>query len=211
MSDFAEADQVSQKLISVQATIFLLAVYFLSAALDVIDLLGGTSDPPAIAGFACSIRSLALVTIPSISGRSAQSLADQCLGAAREPTFSMIFFSVKMTMAILAFVVLWGFVYWRPDGFRELTDYYGKRFGEPGGYRNELRTFVKKSLGVIFFLFCCLLLASFGASEPGLKFALALKFVVEDGLAIAIPAVMLDVTAKAFLFIAFSLTHKTRR
>jgi hypothetical protein len=53
-------------------------------------------------------------------------------------------------------------------------------------------------------LFCCLLLASVGASELALRFAVPLKFVVEDGLAVANPAVALDITAKAFLFISLA-------
>jgi hypothetical protein len=160
MADFGDVDQLSQKLISANATIFLLVVYFLSAALDVINLLGATVDPQAVAHFACSIWPLAVVGMPKVSGRSSQFVADQCFGEAREPTISIIFFSIKLTMATLAFVILWGFVSWRPEAFRAVRDSYWQPFKVPGGYRKEIRTFGRNSLGVMFFLFCCLLLAS---------------------------------------------------
>jgi hypothetical protein len=208
VTDFGDVDRVSQKLISANATIFLLAVYLLCAALDVINLLGAAADPQAVARFACSLRPFAIVALPDSLGRSAQFVADQCSGEVREPTISIIFLSIKLTMAVLAFIVLWGFVCWRPEGFRAVSDNYRQRFEEPGGYRKELKKFSINSLGILFFLFCCLLLASVGASERTLRFAVTLKIVVEDGLAVAIPAVALDVTAKAFLF--FSLAGANR-
>jgi hypothetical protein len=207
MSDFGYVGQVSQKPLAGRATGFLLIVYFLSAALEIIDLLGTAINPVAVSDFACSIQAFAIIQIPDMSGHSSPFVTDPCLGAAHEPTFSLIFLSVKLTMAIFAFAILWGFVGWRPDGFCALRDDYWQRFGAPGGYRNELKTFGRNSFGVIFFLSSCLLLACICASIPELSFALALKFIVEDGLAVAIPAVALDVTARALLFVSFAWGH----
>jgi hypothetical protein len=127
MTDFGDVDQVSQKLISANATIFLLAVYFLCASLDVFNLLGGTVDPQAVGRFACSLRPLAIVAVPDVSGRATKFVADQCSGEAREPTISIIFLSIKLTVGVLAFIVLWGFAYWRPEAFRAVSDNYWQR------------------------------------------------------------------------------------
>jgi hypothetical protein len=210
MIDFDESELSAPKLISLHASIFLLAIYFLSAGLDVADSFLAIADPEPVTKFACAIRPLAIVPVPNLSKLSPYWLADQCLGGLREPAISMIFFSVKLTMALVAFFVLWGFLFWSPKEFWLLKDFYWQRFRAPGGYRKELKSFSGTSIGIIAFLTCCLLLASVSASDPKAGFILASKFVVEDGLAIAIPGMMFDAVVRAFLFISFAWLYRNQ-
>jgi hypothetical protein len=60
MADFDDGVQDGQKLVSIYATVFVLAVYVLSAGLDVIDLFLVVADPKLVARLACSIQPFAL-------------------------------------------------------------------------------------------------------------------------------------------------------
>jgi hypothetical protein len=201
--DFGDSEVDRQRLVSVYATVFLLAVYILSAGLDVADLFWSIVAPKSVAKLACQIQPLALVAIPF---SSLSTISDACLGEFRYPAISLTFFSVKLTMALLAFVVLW--VCWNPDGIKAMRDIYWLRFKAPGGYRKELKLFAKNSAGMFVFLTCCFLLASISAADPKMSFALGGKLVLEDGLAIAMPVLAMGFIAKAFVFSFFAWTHR---
>jgi hypothetical protein len=201
--DFSDREVDKLRLSSVYGGAFLLAVYPLSAALDVADLFLAIVAPGSVAKLACEIQPLALVAIPF---SSLSPISDPCRGEFHEPAISLIFFSVKLTMAFLAFAVLW--VCWNPDGFRSMRDIYWRRFKATGGYRKELKSFARNSSGIIIFLTCCFLLASIDAADPSMRFILGAKFVLEDGVTVAIPAVAMDFIAKASLFIFFAWTHR---
>ena len=111
--DFSDPEVDKLGLFSAYGSAFLLAVYALSAALDVADLFLSIPVPGSVAKLACEIRPLALVPIPF---SSLSTTSDACRGEFQEPAISLIFFSVKLTMAFLAFAGLW--VCWNPDGFR---------------------------------------------------------------------------------------------
>jgi hypothetical protein len=200
--DFSNREVDKLRLFSVYGTAFLLAVYTLSAALDVADLFLSIVAPGSVAKLACEIQPLALVAIPF----SSLPISDACRGEFHEPAISLIFFSVKLTMALLAFAALW--VCLNPDGFRSMRDIYWRRFKATGGYRKELKSFARNSSGIIIFLTCCFLLASIGAGDPSMRFILGAKFILEDGVTVAIPAVAIDFIAKASLFILFAWTHR---
>jgi hypothetical protein len=203
MPDFGDSEVDGQRLASVSATVFLLAVYTLSAGLDVADLFWSIVAPKSVATLACLLQPLALVAIPF---SSLSTISDACLGEFRYPAISLTFFSVKLTMAVLAFVVLW--VCWNPDGFKAMRDIYWLRFKAPGGYRKELKSFARNSTGIFVFLTCCFLLASILAADPKLSFALGGKFVLEDGLTIAMPVLAMDFITKASVFGFFAWTHR---
>jgi hypothetical protein len=200
--DFSNREVDKLRLFSVYGTAFLLAVYTLSAALDVADLFLSIVAPGSVAKLACEIQPLALAAIPF----SSLPISDACRGEFHEPAISLIFFSVKLTMALLAFAALW--VCLNPDGFRSMRDIYWRRFKATGGYRKELKSFARNSSGIIIFLTCCFLLASIGAGDPSMRFILGAKFILEDGVTVAIPAVAIDFIAKASLFILFAWTHR---
>jgi hypothetical protein len=204
--DLSDREVDKLRLFSVYGTAFLLAVYTLSAALDVADLFLSIVAPGSVAKLACEIQPLALVAIPF---PSRSPISDACHGEFHEPAISLIFFSVKLTMAFVAFAVLW--VCWNPDGFRSMRDSYWRRFKATGGYRKELKSFARNSSGIVIFLTCCFLLASIGAADPSTRFILGTKFILEDGLTVAIPAVAIDFIAKASLFILFAWTHRNSR
>jgi hypothetical protein len=201
--DFGDPEVDRQTFFSVYGVAFLLTVYILCAALDVADLFLSIAAPQAVAKLACAIQPLALVAVPFslISPAS-----DPCLGQFREPAVSFIFLSVKMTMAFVAFAVLW--VCWNPDGFRSTRDIYLRRFNPAGGYRKELKSFARNSLGILVFFTSCFLLASINAADPSARFVLAAKFVVEDGVAVAAPVLVMDFIAKGSVFVFFAWTHR---
>jgi hypothetical protein len=201
--DFSDREVDKLRLFSVYGTAFLLAVCTLSAALDVANLVLSIVAPGSVVKLACEIQPLALVAIPF---SSLSPIADACRGEFHEPSISLIFFSVKLTMALLAFAVLWAC--WNPNSFRSMRNSYWSRFKAPGGYRKELKSFTRNSSGIMIFLTCCFLLASIGAADPSTRFILGAKFVLEDGLTVAIPAVAIDFIAKASLFILFAWTHR---
>jgi hypothetical protein len=203
--DFSDPEVDRQRFFSVYGIAFLLTVYILSAALDVADLFLSIAAPQAVAKLACVIQPFALVTVPFslISPTS-----DPCLGEFHEPAISLIFLSVKMTMAFVAFVVLW--VCWNPDGFRSMRDIYSRRFNATGGYRKELKSFARNSLGVLVFFTSCFLLACINAADPNARFILGAKFIVEDGAAVAIPVLAMDFIAKASVFVFFASAHRNR-
>jgi hypothetical protein len=207
-----DTDQVSKRLILGDSTgVVLLVAFFLSAALDVINLVGTAINPQGLGRFACSISRLAIVGPPDFSRSPLRFVADQCLGPAGEPPISIIFLSIKITVAILAFIILWGCVLLRPDGLRAMNDNYYRRFQVSGGYRKEIEAFGKKSLVRVFFLLCLLLLvsisASDSASEQTLRALVWFKFLFEDGLAVAIPAIALDLSATSVVFISIALAQ----
>jgi len=61
---------------------------------------------------------------------------------------------------------------------------------------------------MIVFLTCCFLLASILAADPKASFILGSKFVVEDGLAAAVPVLAMDFIARASVFGFFAWTHR---
>lgn len=201
--DFSDPEVDRQRFFSVYGIAFLLTVYILSAALDVADLFLSIPAPQAVAKLACITQPLALVTVPF---SLASPTSDPCLGEFHEPAISLIFLSVKMTMAFIAFAVLW--VCWNPDGFRSMRDIYLRRFNATGGYRKELKSFARNSLGIFIFFMSCFLLACINAADPSARFIVAAKFVVEDGVAIAAPVLAMDFIAKASVFIFFAWTHR---
>jgi hypothetical protein len=201
--DLGDNEVDGQRLVSVYATVFLLAVYVLSAGLDVADLFWSIVAPQSVAKLGCLVRPLALIAVPF---SSLPTISDACLGEFRYPVISLTFFSVKLTMAFIAFVLLW--VCWKPDGFRAARDIYLRRFKAPGGYRKELKSFAKNSSGMIVFLTCCFLLASISAADPKASFILGSKFVVEDGLAAAIPVLAMNFIARVSVFGFFAWTHR---
>ena len=201
--DFSGREVDKLGLFSVYGIAVLLAVYTLSATLDVADLFLAIVAPGSVVKLACDIQPLALVAIPF---SSLSPISDACRGEFHEPAISLIFFSVKLTMAFLAFAVLW--ICWNPDGFRAMRDDYWRRFKATGGYRKELKSFARNSSGIIIFLTCCFLLASIGAADPSMRFILGAKFIFEDGVTVAIPAVAIHLIAKASLFIFFAWTHR---
>jgi len=201
--DCSDPEVDRQKLVSAYGTAFLLAVYILSAALDVADLFVSMTAPASVAKLACVIQPLALLGVPFSSLSPA---SDPCFRGFHEPAISLIFFSVKLTMAFLTFAVLW--VCWDPNGFRSMRDIYWRRFEVAEGYRKELTSFAKNSSGIIVFLTCCFLLASIIAADPTARFISGAKFVLEDGVTVAIPVVAMDFIAKASLFAFFAWTHR---
>ena len=210
MSDFYESERSLPKLISFHAGCFLIAVFFLGAALDVADSFIAIFNHQAVAKFACAIRPLAIVPIPNFSGFSQQWIADQCMGGVRDPAISMIFFSVKLSMAPIIFFVLWGFLYQQPEGYRALKDAYWQKFRTPGGFERELKALGGRVSGVFIFLTCCLLLASSIASDPRSGFILESKFAIENGLAIAIPGMVFDYGVRAFLLVSFVQANRNQ-
>jgi hypothetical protein len=202
MADFSDSERDGQRLVSTFGTVFLLFVYILSAGLDVIDLVLVGENSKSTARLACSIQSFALVPVPL----APRTMSDPCLGEVHEPDISILFLSIKFSMAFAAFPVLW--VFWHRAGFLRLRDIYWRRFGAPGGYLRELGSFIKNSSGIFAFLACCLLFAAIEAANPAIRFALALKFVLEDGLAIAMPVMTMDLVAKASLFVSYAWTHR---
>jgi hypothetical protein len=204
MADFDEAEQRLPKLISFHASCFLIAVFFLGAALDVADSFITIVNHQAVAEFACAIRPLAVVPVLNFSGFSQQWIADQCMGQVRDPAISMIFFSIKLSMAPIVCLVLCEFLCERPEGFWALKAFYWQKFSTRGGFERELKAFGKSVSGVFIFLTCCLLLASSIASDPRSSFILESKFAIENGLAIAIPGMTFVYGIRAFFFASFA-------
>jgi len=201
--DGSDPEVNRQRLVSAYGAAFLLAIYILSAALDVADLLLSIAAPRSVAKLACVIQPLALLAVPF---SSLSPTSDPCFRGFHEPAISLIFFSVKLTMAFLAFAVLW--VCWNPYGLRSMRDVYWRRFKVAGGYRKELKSFAKNSLGIAVFLTCCFLLASVIAADPKTRFIWGAKFILEDGVTVAIPVVAMDFIAKGSLFVFFAWTHR---
>jgi hypothetical protein len=202
--DLSDREVNGQRLVSVYATAFVLAVYAVSVALDVADQYLSIVAPKYVARLACAIQPFAIVAVP-LSPPS--SVSDACVGEFREPAISLTFLSVKLTMALFIFVVLW--VCWNADGFKAMRDIYWRRFETPGGYRRELKSFAKNSLGIFVFLASCLLLASITAADSRSHlFIVGSKFILEDGVAVAIPLLAMNFIAKASLFAFFAWTHR---
>jgi hypothetical protein len=215
-SDIEDTDEVSKRLIlGADTGVVFLSAFFSSAALDVINLVGAVINPQGLGRFACSIRGLAIVEPPDFSNSPLQFVADQCLGEAHAPVISIIFLSIKMTVAILAFIILWGCVLVRPGGLIAMRDNYDRRFKIAEGYRQEITAFAKKSfvrvLVSLSFLLLVFIIVSESASRQTLMTLIWFKFLIPDGLALAIPALALDISATSVVLTSIALTQWNSR
>jgi hypothetical protein len=188
---------------------FLAAIYVLCFGLDVTNIGWLPIHPQAVARLACTIWPIAIVHPPSSFSMHVQQFVPAlCLGQAHQAAISIIFLSVKLTMGIFAIPVLWGYAVPKPESFIRNREMYEDRFSEPGGYRQEFKKFGGRSLGLLTFMFCWFLLVFEFDSQPILSFDVAEKILLEDILAVLIPAVSYSLPATLLVFVLHALRHR---
>jgi hypothetical protein len=187
---------------------FLAAIYALCVALDAINIVGLPINPQAVTRFACAIWPLALIQPPNLFTNVSQFVATQCLGEPREPVVSIIFFSIKLTMAAVAILILWGYTALKPETFLQRREMYEQRFDKAGGCYQEFKKFAAESVGKLIFFFCSLLLTFSFVSEPILRFDVLEKVLGEDMLAVLIPTMLFSISATLLVFILHALKHR---
>jgi hypothetical protein len=187
---------------------FLFAIYALCAGLDVINYVGFSVSPQGVTQFACEVWPWALIKLPVMT---ASSVVDQC--SRQVPvstiTISLIFLSIKLTMGIVAFPLVWAYVALKPQWFLQAREIYEERFAGGEKYNQELKEFTGESLGMLTFLMCLGLLVFVWVSDPPRRYAISEKILLEDFLAVIIPSTLFGISAVAVVFRCFQGKHRT--
>jgi hypothetical protein len=201
MIEFNERGDRRPPMTAPPATLPLLAVvYSLCVGLDLVNYVGFPVDPQGVTQFACGIWPWAVIKLPVMSGSS---VADRCSGQLTSGLVSLIFLSIKLTMGVVAIPLIWGYVALKPQWFLRAREVYERRFAGGEKYNQELKEFMRGSLEMLIFLVCLGLLAFIWVSDPPRRYAVSEKLLLEDFLAVAIPAVFFSQSAIAVVFYYF--------
>jgi len=127
---------------------FMLGILLIGLVLDVFDVWGRNYAPNTLAHTACGLRPFAMIASPFVANQLIDFVNTQCFGESVEPTFSIIFFMTKLSLALVTFLIFWGFVYLKPANFIEGRDQYFQALETTG---TRLKT-LKKSVFQILWL-----------------------------------------------------------
>jgi hypothetical protein len=200
MDEFkTRSEQMPQMTVPPAARLFLLLVFVLCVGLDLVNFESIVVGPQGVLPFACELWPWALIKLPVLS---ASSVADQCSGHQQVRSIPLIFLSLKLTMSVVAFPLIWAYVALKPQWFMQAREVYEQRFASGEKYDQEFRKFAGQSLGIMAFLICLGLFAFMCVTDHPRRFSFSEIF-VEDFLAVAIPAVLYSISAVALVFYYF--------
>jgi len=123
-----------------------IALAFACVTLDFLDIGYGRRFPETLAHYLCPPPPITAIARPVMSAEILSALATRCADQPREPIFSIIFFMIKFSMAVVGILVMWLIVAFSPAHFFSGPDSYAERIKKNGVWK-EVKTLV---LGVFF-------------------------------------------------------------
>jgi hypothetical protein len=161
--------------------------YYSCILLDLAVLIATAMYPNAVARFACEIRPMGAIAWPLFAEDLLRYSAEQCLGAMKEPSTSIILLSMKFSMGMLIFPLVCSVVAYRPQGLLTLIDACFLRVKHSEVYYGELRRWLYRLAIVVALDTAGILLSSF-TKVADFNTSIVHKIALEDGFAILIPA-----------------------
>ena len=120
--------------------------------LDAFDLWGRVHNPGLLGRFACFAAPMTFVATPVVSGNILAFIADSCRDQAQEPTYSIIFFMLKLSFGVGVFVLLHALTYLFPGRSKLTESARFARHGTGGGLRGVVKEELIFIFGLVGFL-----------------------------------------------------------
>lgn len=121
-------------------------------ALDIFDVSGRSAAPATLISFACNAFPYTKLVSFMFPDGMLDFIQSNCRIGVAEPTVSMIFFMLKMSIAVMFIVPLVVFICCYPQHFLSVRETYFDKFRKPNGVKKEIQMFL--SLVTINALIC---------------------------------------------------------
>jgi hypothetical protein len=147
--------------INLVAILFILGPFII---LDSIEIFGRHTAPEELGHFACSILPFTKISVPLVSHQLADFAQNQCATQLHEPALSILFFMLKIALAMTAGVIMGIWIYiipvWllpkslaktRAATFDRIINAIEKNGGVGGGYKTQFTHFNRPSFILLYY------------------------------------------------------------